>query len=364
MTNVAARLPRVPLTCFWEITDACNLRCVHCEADAGVRSPDELSIEEALAFCRDLAAAGCRCVNLTGGEPLLRRDWPEISRALADLGVAVTVITNGLLVDEAMVARMVEAGVTAASVSLDGLRDAHDAIRQPPSPAAKASRYDAAIAALERLADSPLKTAVITQVHKRNVGDLEQMYEVLARIGVDAWQVQLAMPLGRLWRIRFDYLIDPSELPDLSRRLARLVVDRRVPIAVSDNIGYYGREEPVLRGSLRGEKSFWIGCLAGCRVVGVCADGDVKGCPSHPRAFVVGNIRQKPFAEIWADRDGKFGYNTAFDESLLEGGCARCHFRRLCRAGCTTMAYATTGTIYDNPFCVQRAGSRDGEPEP
>lgn len=355
MTNVAAKLPRIPLTCFWEITDACNLRCIHCEADAGQRSPDELSTEEALRLCEDLAAAGCRCVNLTGGEPLLRRDWPRLARALADLGLSVTVISNGLLVDEAMIARMVDAGVTAASISLDGLREAHDTIRQPPTPAATPSRYDAALAALERLAASPLRTAVITQVHKRNVDDLERLYELLAGVGVDAWQVQLAMPLGRLWRIRFDYLLDPSELPGLTRRLAALVADRRVPIAVADNIGYYSQEEPALRGSLRGEKSFWIGCLAGCRVVGVCADGGVKGCPSHPRDFVVGTVRERPFAELWADRDGKFGYNTRFDETLLEGGCARCHFRALCRAGCTTMAFASTGTIYDNPFCVQRA---------
>jgi radical SAM protein with 4Fe4S-binding SPASM domain len=95
------------------------------------------------------------------------------------------------------------------------------------------------------------------------------------------------------------------------------------------------------------------------RVVAFCANGDVKGCPSHPREFVVGNIRETPLAEIWGDPT-RFAYNTAFDEKRLEGGCARCPFGRICRAGCTSMAYAVTGTIYDNPFCIQRVGDDNG----
>ena len=44
-----------------------------------------------------------------------------------------------------------------------------------------------------------------------------------------------------------------------------------------------------------------------------------------------------------------------WNEELLEGECAACTFRKVCRAGCTSMAYAVTGTIYDNPYCLQRA---------
>ena len=88
-------------------------------------------------------------------------------------------------------------------------------------------------------------------------------------------------------------------------------------------------------------------------MVALCANGDVKGCPSHPRALVGGNVLTRPFAEIWADR-AKFFYNTLWDETQLEGACRRCPHRRLCRAGCTTMAYVTSGTFYDNPYCLQR----------
>jgi len=351
--NLAARLPREPRHCFWEITDACNLRCVHCEADAGLASTDELTTDEALALADDLARAGCSNVNLTGGEPLVRSDWAILARRLAEQGVSVTVITNGLLVDDSTVAELVASGVSGVSVSLDGERAVHDAIRLP-AEATDESRYDAAICAIERLVASPLQVAVITQVHRRNLDDLGKMHERLAGLGVDAWQVQLCMPLGRLLRFRSEYLLKPTQLPVLEEQLAAFIDDGRVAIVVADNIGYYGPLEPKLRGSHRGRSSFWAGCLAGCRVVAICANGDVKGCPSHPRPFVVGNVRETPFAELWAD-GSRFAYNTEWDETLLEGTCARCPYRSVCRAGCTTMAYSVTGTIYDNPFCIQRS---------
>ena len=352
MTNPAARVPRVPRTCVWDITTACNLRCLHCELEAGERDAGELSLPRMLELAGELARAGCENVSLTGGEPLLRRDWPGLARRLADLGIKVKIVTNGILVDQATADRMAEAGVMGASVSLDGLREAHDALRVPAAP--MGSRFDAALRAIETLVRSPLRTAVITQIHRRNIDDLDSMYDLLATLGVDAWQVQLAFPLGRLLRSAMDLLIDPSRLPWLHDKLAAFVRDGRVPLVVADNIGYYARQEPVLRRGTGGMSSFWMGCMAGCLAVSICSNGDVKGCPSHPRSFVVGNVLAEPFSAIWAD-ESRFAYNTRWQEELLEGKCAACSFRRICRAGCTTMAWAVTGTIYDNPFCVQRA---------
>jgi radical SAM protein with 4Fe4S-binding SPASM domain len=295
-------------------------------------------------------------VNLTGGEPLVRADWPRIAGRLADAGIDVVVITNGVLVDEEAVRRMCDAGVSGAAVSLDGDREVHDAIRVPASRLT-GSVYDAALRAIGLLSASPLRTAVITQVHRRNLGQLEALHDLLASSGVDLWQIQIAMPLGRLLEYRERYLIAPSDLPFLEERVASFVERRRVTIRVADNIGYYGRREAVLRGAEAGGPGFWMGCMAGCQVVGVCSNGDVKGCPSHPKSFVVGNVRRTPFAAIWGDA-ARFSYNTEWREERLVGGCAKCAYRRVCRAGCTTMAFAVTGTIYDNPFCLQRAGGR------
>jgi len=350
--NLAAKIPRTPRHCVWEITTQCNLRCTHCEVEAGERREDEMTGPEMLALADDLAAMGCGEVSLTGGEPLVRRGWADIATRLASSGVQVKIVTNGLLVDDETVARMLEAGVTGAAVSLDGMREVHDAIRVPTSR--MSSRWDSALRAIDLLASSPLRTAVITQVHRGNIDELGQMYELLAEHGVDAWQVQLTYPLGRLLTTGRDRLVRPADLPRLEALLAGLVQDGRVTVIPADNIGYYGRHEPVIRSAIIGRHAFWTGCMAGCLGLCICSNGDVKGCPSQPDAFVVGNARREPLASIWQDAD-RFEYNTHWDESLLEGECARCPHRRLCRAGCTTMAYAVTGTIYDNPFCILRA---------
>jgi radical SAM protein with 4Fe4S-binding SPASM domain len=358
--NLSVILDRVPDHCFWEITDACNLRCIHCEADSGLADPAELSPDEALRLADDLADCGCQRVCLTGGEPLVRRDWPAIARRFVERGVEVSVISNGLCVSDRAVQTMKDVGVTGLSVSIDGRQSVHDAIRLRPRPR-DGSVYDAALAALVRGKQAGLKVAVITQVHQHDLEDLPQLYELFAQLAVDVWQLQLCMPLGRLVRFRDEYLLEPRQLPELVSHLERFIRDGRVPILVADNIGYYGRSEPLLRSSTRRRRTFWVGCLAGCRVVAICSNGDVKGCPSHPRQFVVGNVRKTPLAELWGD-PRHFAYNTAFDSSRLEGQCAGCAYGRLCRAGCTTMAFSVTGTIYDNPFCLQRAASsaRDG----
>jgi radical SAM protein with 4Fe4S-binding SPASM domain len=357
--NLAAIQPRTPHTCFFEITEACNLRCVHCWNVGGERSTDELSTDEALDAADQLAAAGCREVRLTGGEPLLRGDWPAIAKRFAAHGIEVWLITNGTLVDDRAVAAMRESGVSRVAVSIDGEREVHDEIRLPADRAVTASRFDAAVRALELLSRAGLPTTVITQIHKRNAGRLSAVRDLALGAGADAWQVQLAMPLGRLLDLRYEYLVEVGELPEIQGELARLVDEGGLRITVTDNIGYYGPHEAKLRGADGRGLPFFAGCQAGCRVVAVCADGAVRGCPSHPAEFAVGSLRRERFAAIWSDA-ARFPYNTEFREEHLEGGCKRCAYRRVCRAGCTTMAYAATGTIYDNPFCVQRAGRGDG----
>jgi radical SAM protein with 4Fe4S-binding SPASM domain len=351
--NTTGLLSRVPVSCFWEITEACNLRCLHCEANAAKAAPDELSTDEALQVADELAALDCENVYLTGGEPLARGDWPAIARKLHGLGMSVSVISNGVLVDAAAVHTMEESGVYGLSVSLDGNRAVHDAIRVPAQHCTPSS-YDSAVAAIRLGVNSQLKTAVITLVHRRNIGNLRETYELLVSLGVLVWQVQICMPLGRMLQHKSDLLIEPAQIPALEEELATLIGDGRMRIAVGDNIGYYGRHEPTLRGSVRATKSFWMGCFAGCRLIALCANGDVKGCPSHPRELVVGNLRQTPLSEIWQDSQ-RFAYNTAWTEEKLTGTCQTCAHRQLCRAGCTTMALATTGSIYDNPYCVLRA---------
>ena len=76
----ALRAPRRPLTCIWEITGACNLRCLHCGSHAGERRDDELRYVECRDVAAQLAALGCEKVTLGGGEPTMNPRWHELGR--------------------------------------------------------------------------------------------------------------------------------------------------------------------------------------------------------------------------------------------------------------------------------------------
>jgi radical SAM protein with 4Fe4S-binding SPASM domain len=90
----------------------------------------------------------------------------------------------------------------------------------------------------------------------------------------------------------------------------------------------------------------------------ITADGLIKPCAILPRLFAVGDLRRERLAEIWADED-RFAYQSHWDEAKLEGYCARCEYRCICRAGCTAMAYALTGSIYHNPYCIYGHAMRE-----
>lgn len=343
------RVARVPHTCIWEITRRCNLRCLHCENECGDRSPRELTAEQIHAVALELARLGCRDVDVTGGEPLLHPHWDELCRDLAGCGLRTALITNGTLLDDQRLRRALDAGVAAFGISLDGMQATHDEIRVRPGHGP--SPWREAVAAIERALPCA-DTIVITAVNRRNLHELPALREHLAKLGVRRWQVQLVIPLGRALEGE-PLVIAPAELEALTAFLVEARADGRTPsIDVTDTIGYFTEREMGLRG-VPGKPALWTGCQAGLRAVAITYDGRVRGCSMLPPEFDAGDLHDESFATIWNDAD-RFAYSTRFDAANLAGPCARCKVGPLCRAGCTTMAYWTTGSIYSNPFCLHR----------
>jgi len=344
------RVPREPRTCIWELTRRCNLRCIHCENSCGESSARELSCEQIEATAQELAALGCQHVHITGGEPLLHPQWERLCRAIADSGLRTSLITNGTLLDDDRLTRAVDVGVQAVGVSIDGLQATHDSIRL--RPAAGPSPWQLAMAAAER-AQPHLQTVVITAVNRRNLAELPALRQALADIGIRRWQIQLVIPVGRALEIAKPFVIAPADLERLMAFIAEARKDSRPPhIDTSDSIGYFTEREMDVRGA-GGEPALWTGCQAGIRAVAITYDGRVRGCSIMPPEFDAGDLHDESITTIWNDAE-RFAYSTRFDARKLAGACGRCKVGPLCRAGCTTMAYWTTGSIYSNPFCLHR----------
>jgi radical SAM protein with 4Fe4S-binding SPASM domain len=359
MIDILKQVGFAPRACVWELTLACNLRCKHCGSFAGNRRDDEMSLEESLQVADQLAALGCRRVTLSGGEPTLNPDWDRIGKRLADHGIKVNLISNGWNWNASHVERAKAAGFCGAAFSLDGFQAEHDEFRQ-------AGSFDRVVAAIDACVAGGLPVAVNTTVNKLNQHILRPLRDFIAGRGAFSMQVQLATPSGNMGQHR-DLVIDPADLVWLVPELAAICrCNTRQFFAVgADDIGYYGKPESGLRDD-GGELPFWIGCRAGCQVVGIESNGNIKGCLSLPSSmhgegrFVEGNLRQKPLAEIWKAPDA-FAYNRKWNESALTGFCRACRYRDFCRGGCTWTVYCHKNSGGEgNPFCFYYQAVRQG----
>jgi radical SAM protein with 4Fe4S-binding SPASM domain len=352
MIKLLRALGFVPRLAVWELTLACNLQCRHCGSKAGRARDDELTPDEALALCEQLASLRCRWVTLGGGEPTLRADWPAIARRLVGLGVDVNMVSNGRAWTRETTRQALEAGLESVAFSLDGLEPTHEHVRRAPG------HWRAVLDAIDGCLEAGLVASAITTVNRRNAPELGALRELLRAHGVERWQIQIGTPSGNMADHR-ELVVRPEDMLELVPRVAEMCRDRRRPkVYPGHNVGYFGEPEEDLR-DRGGPIPFWIGCTAGCSVIGIESNGNVKGCLSLPSAehgvdeFVEGNVRREPLAAIWR-RKGAFAYNRAFAVSQLAGFCRECDYAEICRGGCAWTAFSHTGSRFDNPYCYFR----------
>ena len=337
-----------PLKAVWEITMACNMRCKHCGSSCKEPLPGELSTEEALHLCDDLSRLGLNHMTLSGGEPLLRKDWFLLARRLKDLGVeVVNMITNGWLLNDAAIDRALEVGLAYFGISIDGLEETHDHIRCNGA-------FSHAMNALERLKQRGFPGSVITTVMKPNIGQLPEMQKVFEEKGVQNWQLQFGLPVGNLSKWRH-YVIDPSQVKEIMDFMIHLQESSPVKPCITDCLGYWtAKSIQLLQLRPGAENACWQGCQAGKRVMGILHDGSITGCTAvRDKKFVEGNVRETPLREIWT-RPGAFAWNRNRSRQDLGGFCRLCRFADLCLGGCTNVRLTMTDTADQNPYCAYR----------
>lgn len=300
---------------------------------------------------RQLAELGTREITLIGGEAYLRDDWTLIAQAVVSHGMRAGLTSGGRGLDRERALAAKRAGVDSVSISLDGLEAAHDRQR------GVRGSFVAGLSALAELRDAGVGFTVNTQLNRLSLPDLERLFDLLVTEGVQGWQVQLTVPMGRA-ADRPDWLLEPWELVDLYPRLAALATRGRehgVVFWPANNIGYYGPYEALLRNRGSEGDRIWQGCPAGTYALGIESDGSIKGCPSLPtQSYVGGNVRERSLRSIWDEtRELRYTRDRTLDE--LWGFCQSCYYRDECRAGCTWTAHSFFGRPGNNPYCHHRA---------
>ena len=345
-----------PVTAVWEVTMGCNMRCGHCGSSCAGALPGQLSTEEALDLCDQIAELGLKWITLSGGEPLTRKDTPELVKRLSGNGVLVNMITNGWLLDKKMAQRLKENGISTVAISIDGIPEIHDKIRMKGA-------FEHARQAFDAMTELGIHTGAVTTITKQNIDILPELKEKLIRMGVKTWQVQIGLPMGNLKK-RPDWLLEPKQVRDIIDFCYNTAKEGRIRIYPADCIGYYTKKDLETRRISYGTNgySLWDGCNAGVRGFGILHNGDILGCTSiRSKEFIEGNIRERKLREIWEDENA-FVWRRHLTKDKLSGACKKCVYGSKCLGGCPNTRLTMKGSIYEeNEYCAYNLSLKDME---
>jgi 12,18-didecarboxysiroheme deacetylase len=341
----------------WNVTRGCNLRCVHCYSQSECRSyPDEMSTKEGMKLIDDLADFGCPVLLLSGGEPLIRKDVPELARHARAKGLRVVISTNGTLITPELADELQKIGVSYVGVSLDGMRPTNDAFRGVEGA------FDKAMVGIRNCQEKGIKVGLRFTINKRNAADIPALFDLMEEREIP--------------RVCFYHLVYSGRAVDLmkedldhveTRRVVDLIIDRTadlhkrgraVEVLTVDNHtdGVYLYQRMRREGNPRADQVLELLRMNGGNSTGVgigCVswNGDV-----HPdqfwRHYTFGNVRQRPFGEIWTDRSDPVMNILKDRKDHLKGRCGLCHFKDACNGNFRVRAEAVTGDIWEaDPAC-------------
>ena len=195
---------------FIEVTSRCNAHCDHCGSRCDSRvQPDEVTAEALKNTLLEISRTYDPqdiLLNITGGEPLMREDLFDIMGYASNLGFRWGMTTNGMLIDDDVIEKMVETGMETISISIDGLKETHESFRHVPNS------FDRIIENIKKLQQTPsIKIVqVTTVVSKRNIHELESLYELMQNIDIVSWRIINVDPIGRAMDNK-DILLDPKD---------------------------------------------------------------------------------------------------------------------------------------------------------
>jgi len=317
------------------------MKCIHCGSSAGYKRKNELSTNEWIHICDQLADLNCRQITFMGGEPLIRNDWHTIARHVRNRGMNLTIMSNGSLINKDVINQLRTLEPYAVAISLDGAKaQTHDSIRQIPGS------FKRCIEALDLLKNANLPTTVVTTVHKMNLHELRTMRDFLLNKGI-AWQIQMGNPFGRFPN---NLTLSVEEFYAVAMFIAATKKQysvKEMPITGAHCMGYHSSVLPNLM------IGTWKGCYAGMNVLGIQSNGGIKGCLSLPDNFIEGNIKEISISEVW-NRSNAFGYNRNFRKDDLKDYCRECRYGSSCRGGCISSSISLAGKTHCNPYCLNR----------
>lgn len=339
-----------PILVYWELTQACDLACKHCRAEAiPQRHPLELSTEEAKRLLQELREFGDPPphVVMTGGDVMHRPDLFALIDFAVGLGLPLSVApsgTNRLSPD--VIKEFKALGVQSMSLSLDGSNaQKHDEFRGVPGC------FQWTLNAVRAIREVGLPLQINTLVTAATVDDLPQIYKLMRELGIARWSLFFLVAVGRGKTLK---PITPAQAERLFHRLYEWA--KEAPFAIKTTEAMHFRRVAYQRMRLEGLSPQEIQRTSIGRGFGI-RDGNGIMFISHlgevyPSGFLplaAGSVRKMSPAEIY--RNSRL-FQSLRDPKSFKGKCGRCEFNKIC-GGSRARAYAATGDpLESDPLCA------------
>lgn len=301
---------------FWECTLRCNLNCIHCGSDCrSIAEQQDMPFEDFRAVLEDVRTAMDPkkiLVVTTGGEPLVRKDILECGKTIRELGFHWGMVSNGMLLDEQMCNRLVEAGLETIGISLDGFEDAHNWLRGKKESFTNAER------AIKCLVKSNIVWDVITCVNQKTIGYLDEFKRYLIDLGVKKWRIFTIVPMGRAAR-HPELQLSDEQFQEVMEFITAVRKEKSIKLSFSCE-GFLGDYEWQVR-------DYPFFCQAGVNVASILADGSISGCLSIRSKYHQGNIYKDKFSEVWENKFQPYRDR----EWMHTGPCSDCDAWEFCQ---------------------------------
>lgn len=323
-----------------ELTGRCNLNCIVCGSDSkNIINPAELSITEWCKAVDDLAAIGLKRFVLSGGEPTLKPGIGRLIEHIVSRKIEWAMVSNGFSLSAALLATFQQYKPYAVGISVDGTLATHNQLRGNPRSFQRLQQN------IRKLQAAEIPLTIITTLHKANWQELPKIAGFVAENEIYGWQIQLAMPFGRMKKNQ-ELLLSQKEFLCVCLLVEKIKKSLpMVNVAAADCFAW------APRGRIREGK--WLGCQAGLRVVGIDALGNVRGCLAMTECQPDGNIKKRKISEIWHDPE-TFLYNRQFKTTDALESCQKCQKLLDCKGGCNAQSFSMTGKFHQGAYCWYR----------
>ncbi len=341
----------------WNITRQCNLKCVHCYAHAKSTPVDnELSTSDGIKLIDDLAQFGAPVLLFSGGEPMMRKDLPELAGYAVKKGMRAVISTNGTLITEQAAKTLKEIGLSYVGISLDGMEDINDRFRGVKGA------FNSALDGIRNCMAAGIKVGLRFTINKKNFFEIPRIFELLEEMEIPRVCFYHLVYAGRgsklieedlthdETRSAVDTIIDHTlQLHDKGKEKEVLTVDNHSDgpylymRLLKENPGRAGEVLELLKMNEGNNSGRGIGCISW--------NGDVHA-DQFWRHYSFGNIKERPFSEIWTDISDPLMKQLKEKKKHVKGRCVSCRWLDICAGNFRVRAEAITGDVWaPDPAC-------------